>query len=236
MKNLKKVAKKLEQFGLFSESAELLSLLKIAQSTVYVIKAGDTISRIAGGDPQYIKLIKDANPGLDPSKLQIGQKINLPPKPNYPNKTRNHSSSLVEFLKRYEGNRGRPHYTVYDDGFGNKTIGWGHKLRPGETYSKINDSIAESLLKKDLKEAVSFVQRNVSHPLNQNQFDALVSLVFNAGGSAVYKTDLFKAIDSGNIDLAYRLFPTTLIGANQGGLQPRRREEAEMFRGGVGTY
>ena len=47
----------------------------------YVIKTGDTlysISRARYGTNARVKDIEAANPGLNPNKLQVGQKINLP--------------------------------------------------------------------------------------------------------------------------------------------------------------
>jgi LysM repeat protein len=44
----------------------------------YVIKAGDTFGKIAGQFNTTISAIQAANPGVDPSRLQIGQKIKLP--------------------------------------------------------------------------------------------------------------------------------------------------------------
>ncbi len=224
--------------------ADLLGhlMLKVA-SEVYVVKSGDSIYKISGGDPVYQKLILEANPGLDPSKLQLGQKINLPPKPERPNQGMSYSPSLVEFAKKYEGrpdegHRGEAYLNAYDDGFGNTTIGWGHNLGNVSLSQvpSINNSQAEKFLAEDLAEAAGFVQRNVDAPLSQYQFDAMTSLVFNAGAGAVHKTDLFRAVNNGNFDVAVKLFPTTLVGANQGGLQARRAEEAAMFRGGVGSY
>ena len=49
----------------------------------YVIKAGDTMSSIAAtwfGDAKKWDLIAKANPLVDPTKMQVGQKLNLPPK------------------------------------------------------------------------------------------------------------------------------------------------------------
>lgn len=47
----------------------------------YTVKAGDTLYRIAVshyGDGKQWKKIADANPGVTPSHLKVGQSINLP--------------------------------------------------------------------------------------------------------------------------------------------------------------
>jgi lysozyme len=269
IKRLSNLKEYLVQEELYEEANLLgLFILKTAQST-YTIQSGDTIYGLSGGDPVYQKLILEANPGLNPKNLQLGQKIKMPNKPERSNEGMSYSSSLIEIIKKYEGfpadspsdedcrerkdewclykrtckeqtewSKGDPILCPYNDKFGNITIGWGHNL------GKINISEvrpitviqAEKLLVDDLKKAAGFVARNVSASLNQHQFDALTSLTFNAGPSAVYKTRLFKAVNSGDFRSAIQLFPTTLVGKNQGGLQIRRNEEAAMFKGGVGTY
>lgn len=48
---------------------------------VYVVQQGDTLTAIAKrvyGDPNKVKAIVAANPGLDPNKIKVGQKIVLP--------------------------------------------------------------------------------------------------------------------------------------------------------------
>jgi LysM repeat protein len=44
----------------------------------YVIKSGDTYGKIAKAQGTTISKLQQANPGVDPAKLKIGQKINLP--------------------------------------------------------------------------------------------------------------------------------------------------------------
>jgi LysM repeat protein len=44
----------------------------------YVIKSGDTFGKIAKNNNTTSSAIQDANPGVDPTKLKIGQKIRLP--------------------------------------------------------------------------------------------------------------------------------------------------------------
>src|SRR6266436_275436 len=47
--------------------------------TEYTIAKGDTFSTIASHFHVSVKAITDANPGVDPTKLQIGKKIHIPP-------------------------------------------------------------------------------------------------------------------------------------------------------------
>jgi len=54
-----------------------------APAQVYHVKSGDTLSLIAQtwfGDEGQWTLIAEANPGVDPTKLQVGQRLTLPPK------------------------------------------------------------------------------------------------------------------------------------------------------------
>ncbi len=47
-------------------------------ATEYTIVSGDTFSGLATKFGVKVKAIEDANPGVDPSKLKIGQKIHIP--------------------------------------------------------------------------------------------------------------------------------------------------------------
>lgn len=213
-------------------TSKRLSDLILFASETYIIKPGDSFSRIADGDPRYISLIQEANPGVSSSSLQIGQEITLPPKPISPNVTMTVSNNLVQLLKKYEGKpgTGEPYLSGYDDGFGNITIGWGHNY--GKNASNdivIDQNKAEQLLYEDIEVAASFIRRNVNCKLTQGQFDAMVSLAFNAGGSRLLDSGFFKAVDSCNIEEAKRLLPTTIIGKSQSGLIKRREEELKMF-------
>jgi nucleoid-associated protein YgaU len=52
-----------------------------AGGRVYVLKQGDTFSKIAReqfGDIRYLRDLINANPGIDPNRIHPGQKINLP--------------------------------------------------------------------------------------------------------------------------------------------------------------
>lgn len=44
----------------------------------YTFREGDTLGRVASKNKITLKALTDANPGLDPRKIRVGQKINLP--------------------------------------------------------------------------------------------------------------------------------------------------------------
>ncbi|MGD0410388.1 MAG: LysM peptidoglycan-binding domain-containing protein [Verrucomicrobiota bacterium] len=50
----------------------------ITGGSVYVIARGDLLSTIATKNGVSLKALEDANPGLDPKKLQIGHKLQIP--------------------------------------------------------------------------------------------------------------------------------------------------------------
>ncbi|MSQ90987.1 MAG: LysM peptidoglycan-binding domain-containing protein [Phycisphaerales bacterium] len=55
--------------------------VKDSSFTSYTVKSGDTLTAIAGEwfhDTNKWTMIADANPGMNPTNLQVGQKINLP--------------------------------------------------------------------------------------------------------------------------------------------------------------
>lgn len=46
----------------------------------YVVKSGDSLAKIARANGVSLADLEAANPGIDPKKLKVGQKINLPAK------------------------------------------------------------------------------------------------------------------------------------------------------------
>jgi nucleoid-associated protein YgaU len=53
----------------------------------HVVKTGETLGTISTkeyGTAKYWKRILDANPGLDPARLQLGQRLVIPPAPDAP--------------------------------------------------------------------------------------------------------------------------------------------------------
>jgi LysM repeat protein len=54
-------------------------VLPPAQTTEYSVLKGDTLSGIASKFGVTVKALQEANPGIEPTRLQIGQKIQVPP-------------------------------------------------------------------------------------------------------------------------------------------------------------
>jgi lysozyme len=116
------------------------------------------------------------------------------------------------------------------------TVGWGHVLRPGEAYPDgIDIETAEKLHRSDVANAEAIVRRHVKVPLNQNQYDALVSLAYNAGNTPFGPGhDLGDALRRGDYAAAAQAFALYHrphgSKAASGGLDNRRAAEAALFR------
>lgn len=76
----------------------------------------------------------------------------------------------------------------YKDSRGYLTIGCGHLVLKGEPYTLngiITQDVCDGLLARDLANVENTINKCVTVPLSQNQFDALVSLGFNIGVHAL---------------------------------------------------
>ena len=76
--------------------------------------------------------------------------------------------------------------TVYNDIAGNPTIGYGHKLQPGEHFPDgVTQALAVALLDQDLALVEVTLIRLVPADCTQNQYDALCDFGFNLGVGAL---------------------------------------------------
>jgi lysozyme len=142
------------------------------------------------------------------------------------------SAAGLALLKRSEGLR----LFVYRDAAGLPTIGYGHKLTPGEHYPKgITEAEAFVLLDKDLSVVEKFVASLVHVTLTQGQFDALVDFVYNLGYRRLAGSTLLRDLNAGNYDLV----PKQLLLWDHGDmhgkevelkdLKARRQAEAKLW-------
>lgn len=126
-----------------------------------------------------------------------------------------------------------------DDAPGVMTVGWGHKILAGEVFATpMTAEAGEALLRKDTTLAELVVKKHVNPTtvLNQNQFDALVSLVFNIGGAAFVnkdKTDTHLAIALNSQNMTAAADAILLFNHSDGkvsnGLTTRRHAERALF-------
>jgi lysozyme len=89
------------------------------------------------------------------------------------------SSQGFDFIRHWESFSS----VVYADAAGYPTIGYGHRVRPGEKFKRITEAQGEQLLHTDVQTACDIVNGFVcrSVQLKQCEFDALVSFVYNVG-------------------------------------------------------
>jgi len=149
------------------------------------------------------------------------------------------SDKGLEFIAEKEGG----FYDHVYDASGKKhqgdwTIGYGHKVKPGEDFSKgITQDQAADLLRNDVQTAVNAVNSALKFPTTfQSQFDAMVSLAFNIGGAAFARSTLVRRWngEEGGVVEQPDLFTrwSQAGGAPSRGLYKRREEEYNLFNTG----
>ena len=103
------------------------------------------------------------------------------------------SDRIKAFIKNEEGLR----LTAYNDGNGNQTIGYGHKLPKGSLIKTISLTEAEQLFESDTVNVVKLLNQYIKTVLTQNEFDALISFVFNCGWDAFYHSSVYLYLNQG---------------------------------------
>jgi len=150
------------------------------------------------------------------------------------------SKNGAQFIGRFEGVRLR----LYNDPAGHCTIGIGHLMHrgrcsgrePAEFKRGITRARAYAILQRDAARAASAV-RKLRVPLNQRQFDALVSFTFNVGPAWTRKSKLRQAL----LARRYKDVPRELLrwvhagGKPLPGLVRRRKAEGRLFSQGKYT-
>jgi len=138
------------------------------------------------------------------------------------------SETIIKRIKEFEGFSAKP----YRDSAGVLTIGYG-TTKDADKYSSISKLQADLLLRRDLAQFEATLNNYIAargYELTQNQFDALVSFLYNVG-----------SIKSGsNLDAAIRQGKPKVVAANLekyvyaggqklAGLVKRRKYEAYLF-------
>ena len=135
------------------------------------------------------------------------------------------SAAGLNLVKVSEGFRSQ----TYLDLNGFPTIGYGHKILPGESFPDgIDEPTAAAILEKDLQTAEHAVALLVKVPLTQGQFDALVDFTFNLGSGRLASSTLLKILNIGTYaDAGEQLLRWDIAGGVQN-LSLKTRREAEL--------
>ena len=135
----------------------------------------------------------------------------------------------LALIKRFEGLR----LNSYQDSVGVWTIGYGHTQNVVKGMT-ISEAEAENFLRSDSASAVNAVRKLVTVPLDQNQFDALVSFVFNLGAGALAGSTLLRKLNAGSYDDAAGEFGKWVHAGGKvlPGLVKRREAERQLFKMG----
>lgn len=140
------------------------------------------------------------------------------------------SEKGIEFIIREEGEV----LTSYRCQAGVWTIGVGHTGKDVTPGMRISKEKSRELLKDDLKRFEDAVDKSIKYPIEQHQFDALVSLAFNIGVNAFANSTVVKRINAGadmkDVEEAWKMW-------RMGGgkvllvLVARRGREINLYRG-----
>ena len=101
------------------------------------------------------------------------------------------SRNAINLIKRFEGCR----LEAYLCPASIWTIGYGHTFGV-LSGMKITQEQAEAYLKSDI-EPIERLLNNLYIPFTQNQFDALVSFIYNVGAGAFKASTLLKKLRAG---------------------------------------
>ena len=201
--------------------------------------------------------VKQLNKTVEPALKKTVEVEKETIKKIIPPRIRKSSPNLIDHLKYEEGsivNKGEPNLVAYDLGDGAYTIGYGHAIFPDEEESfnflpryskirpnrtKITKENAEVLLKDDLRESESIInrilnqweQKGIKPSITQGMYDAMVSMAFNMG-RGIRTSKFIQAVKQSDFDLAKKLILTTSenLFDNFPGLELRRKKESEMFK------
>lgn len=136
------------------------------------------------------------------------------------------SETGLNLIKKFEGFRAE----AYKCPAGVWTIGYGHTngVKKGMVIDELK---AETFLMIDVQKFEYAINTSVKVKLNQNQFDALVSFVYNVGTGAFKKSTMLKFLNAGHFPLAAGQFDrwNKSKGVVYQGLVNRRKAEKELF-------
>lgn len=187
--------------------------------------------------PSYQKNIEPKRKNPEPQRISGSQLMD--------GSVMNISEKYKAIIREWEGDPKKrvggikqPKLVAYRDNSPKRipTIGYGHTA--GVTMGmKITKQQAEDFMVQDSQEAITCVKRIMdkwkknglkTYKLTQGQFDAMVSMTFNAGCGSMRKSQFIQELKRGNTKKAAELIKTFFIGNNVG-VKNRREQEYKLF-------
>lgn len=206
-----------DQLQQIAQAFSWLRAMSGGQLTNDQVIAGDQIIALNGLDT-FAQLI-----GFDLSLTKVSGQFDI-------------SENGYAIIRDAEGFRS----TAYLDTGGVWTIGFGTIKYPNGTSVKKGDICtkiqAEQWLKNDCKWVDACLDKNVKVKLNQNQFDALASFVYNIGETAFIKSTMLTLINQNSMTSAASQFDRWVFdnGKRIQGLVNRRAKERKVFEKALG--
>tara|TARA_R100000544_G_scaffold34211_1_gene20923 strand:- start:14 stop:457 length:444 start_codon:yes stop_codon:yes gene_type:complete len=140
----------------------------------------------------------------------------------------NISQEGLGLIKKFEGCE----LEAYVCAAGVWTIGYG-STKGVKEGDKISQEEADKLLLHEMDEYEGYITDNVTVDLKQNQFDSLVSWVFNLGPTNLKASTMLKVLNLGNFEGVPEQMKrwNKANGKTLDGLIRRREAEALLFEG-----
>lgn len=137
----------------------------------------------------------------------------------------------IRLIKRFEGVRLKAYKPVKTEpGW---TIGYGHHDEHVHEGMVITESHADRFLRRDLEKFENGVSALLTTHVNQNRFDALVSLAFNIGLGNFTRSTVLRETNRRHFMKAAAAFKSWVKGGSPPrvllGLVKRRASEAWLF-------
>lgn len=141
------------------------------------------------------------------------------------------SDNGIDFIKQWEKLAMEP----YNDGAGYMTIGFGHRIREGEHFKRIDEDQARDLLMSDIEDVEVKLTDCLEREVSQEQYDSLASLCFNIGNHAFERSTLLQKLNQGRpFKECAPQFDRWVFGGGKkmAGLVNRRAAERKLFETG----
>ncbi|MEJ7786657.1 MAG: lysozyme [Solirubrobacteraceae bacterium] len=141
------------------------------------------------------------------------------------------SNAGAALLEGFEGFRSQP----YRDAVGVWTIGFGSTKGVGPRTPPVTRAEARARMKREIDANYgAAVERAITRPMTQNQFDAMTSLAYNVGTGGFASSTVCRMHNAGRHDAAADAFMLWVKAGGQTlqGLVNRRRAEADLYRSG----